>query len=155
MLPTSLCGMKHIACGQRIVWCAAFYGPIRVSSKCVCPETKAYSSSRGTAAHCLDVGTGLKRAVSVRPWPIYPQYWTRGNVCQFTASTDTTHFTLYVWTGSLWNWNIPEKFAYVLLGIYICLWACIRGGGRRVTVICFVVAVICGVNWCALVIEDI
>ena len=74
MLPTSLCGMTHTDCGQHIGWCAAFYGPIRVRSRCSCPETKACSSSRGTAAHCLEVGTGLKRAVSFRLWPTYPLY---------------------------------------------------------------------------------
>ena len=46
MLPTSLCGMTHTACGQHISWCAAFYCPIRVRSKCACPETKACSSSK-------------------------------------------------------------------------------------------------------------
>ena len=114
MLPTSLCGMTHTDCGQHISWCGAFYCPIRVRSRCACPETKACSSSKGTAAHCLKVGTGLKRAVSFRPWPIYPLCWPRGNVCQATASTDTTHLTLSVWTGSLWVWYIEQLFVYVL-----------------------------------------
>ena len=46
MLPISLCGMTHTACGQHISWCAAFYGPISVRSRCACPETKACSSSK-------------------------------------------------------------------------------------------------------------
>ena len=87
MLPIYVCGMTHTACGQHISWCAAFCGPINVSSRCACPETKACSSSRGTAAHSLKVGTGLKRAVSFTSWPIYRLYWKRGNVCQSTTST--------------------------------------------------------------------
>ena len=114
MLPTSLCDMTHTACGQHISWCAAFYDPISVSSRCACPETKACSSSRGTAAHCLKAGTGLKPAVSFRSWPIYPLCWPRNNVCQFPTSTVTTHLTLSVWTGFLWIWYIQQIFLYVL-----------------------------------------
>ena len=152
MLSTSLCGMTHTACGQHISWCAAFYGQIRVRSRCACPETKAYSSSRGTAAHCLKIGTGLKRAVSFRPWPIYPLCWPRYNVCQSTASTDTRHFIPSIWTGSLWIWYIEQMFLYVLQCTIYMAPSVYWGWGGSLTVLSFSRHFKVGLYWCALAI---
>jgi hypothetical protein len=107
------------------------------AQKCACPETKTFtsSSSRGTAAHCLKVGTGLKRAVSFRPWPIYPLYRPRGNGCRSTASNNTTHFTLSIWTGSLWIWNFQQMFVYVLQRTIYMAAIVYWGGGSLLCVI--------------------
>ena len=99
--------MREISCGSitaSLYWRAAFDGYVHVRSSCPCPEMKTCRGNRGTVPLIVKVGTKLKRVVNLRPQPLYPRENKKtlgGDVCNCTTS-DTIHFTLCVWTRSLW-----------------------------------------------------